>query len=129
MEDELIKFETAKLAKEKGFLLHTIDVFYQYDGTKSLCHRNSKRALQVQDMDRPECYAPTQSLLQKFLWEEHSIWAESRPLFSANEQIGIYLSITSWKFSPILIEEDDEFDVYKGFEKVLQEALKLIKSK
>ncbi len=73
MEDELIKFETAKLAKEKGFLLHTIDVFYQYDGTKSLCHRNSKRALQVQDMDRPECYVPTQSLLQKWLREEHKI--------------------------------------------------------
>ena len=74
MKEELISFETAKLAKEKGFLLHTIDTFYQYDGSISLCHYQSTRALEVQDKERVECYAPTQSLLQKWLREKHNIY-------------------------------------------------------
>ena len=125
MKEELITFETGKLAKEKGLFNNVEDSvshFYINGEIKEGWIYNSDET----EITSNRIAAPTQSLLQKFLWEEHSIWAESRPLFSANEQIGIHLTISSWKFSPIVIEEDDEFDVYKGFEKVLQEALKQI---
>ena len=138
MKEELIKFETAKLAKEKGFLLHTIDVFYQYDGTKSLCHRNSKRALQVQDMDRPECYVPTQSLLQKWLREEHDIKLN---LETTNRVNSGYIcrvlyppkewSLMSDKYRTFTPSKGNiEYKSYEqALEKGLQEALKLIKNK
>ncbi len=126
MEEELITYSTAKLAKEKGFLLHTIDVFYQYDGTKSLCHRNSKRALQVQDMDRPECYAPTQTLLQKWLREEHNLHIN---INDGNIE-GFYTSVCKLHKNEWLFVKDIMFKTYEqALEKGLQEALKLIKNK
>jgi len=59
MIEELIKFETAKLAKEKGFSVH----FNMLIG--------------IEDCENPEDYLyelPTQSLLQKWLREEHGIY-------------------------------------------------------
>ena len=62
---------------------------------------------------------------QKELWEEHSKWVQSTPLFSSNECIGVSVTISSWKFPVIRIGYAD-FDVYEGLEKGLIEALKLI---
>lgn len=115
----IVKFETAKLAKEKGFHAPQIKWYNKQGVFKGL---NDASSIE------PNIYAPTQSELQTWIYETHSIWVSVQPLFSANEQIGIHLSITSWKFPPIVIEEDDEFDMYKGFEKVLFEALKIIKN-
>ena len=92
MEEKIITFDTAKLAKEKGFA------------------NNS---------------SPTQSLLQKWLWEKHTIWVQSTPLFSSNEMFGIHVTVSSWKF-PIIVVDYNGYDVYEGFEKGLQESLKLI---
>lgn len=124
MEEQLISFETAKLAKEKGFNIQQEKGYYNH-GSKVLLlwfesenHNNQKDFL---------AFAPTQSLLQKWLYEKHQIWVNAQPLFSANEQIGVHLTITSWKFALIIVEENDKFDVYKGLEQLLQEALKLIK--
>lgn len=64
MGDQLISFETAKLAKEKGFILgigwHGIDGKFYHNGQLTDNHRG----------DNP-C-APTQSLLQKWLRERKS---------------------------------------------------------
>ena len=148
MGNRLINFETAKLAKEKGYKSGTRDVFikycptYEYDGDPNHLESHvegdvvsDNNSYMVNGEDNlgdlsNEYYTlyerSSQSEIQEWLYTEFQIWAESRPLFSSNEQIGVHLSITSWKFPPILIEEDDEFDVYKGFEKVLFESLKLI---
>ncbi len=131
MTEQLISFETAKLAKEKGFDLHTIDTFYQWDGSISLCHSQSFRALEVQDKSRPECYAPTQSLLQKWLREEHEIFVQVtwEPIIHY-----YYCRIDTWNNLPkhVLYFSDGastpEFYSYEeALEKGLYEALKLIK--
>lgn len=148
MGNRLINFETAKLAKEKGYKSGTKNVFikyhstYEYDGDPNHWESHvegdvisDSTSYMINGEGNPgdlsnEYYTlyerPSLSEIQEWLYVESQIWAESRPLFSANEQIGVHLSITSWKFPQILIEEDDEFDVYKGFEKVLLESLKLI---
>lgn len=113
MREQLITFETAKLAEEKGFNLPI----------KEKVLLGSKKGIKT----KHEKGLPTQSLLQKWLYKKHHIWVNAQPLFSANEQIGVHLTITSWKFPSIIIEEDYQFDVYKGLEQLLQEALKLIK--
>ena len=69
MEEEIISFETATLAKEKGFPgdnKWAIPLFYE----KNLSDRFvlSPNSSHVND-----CYAPSQSLLQRWLREEHNI--------------------------------------------------------
>ena len=85
MKDELVTFETAKLAKEKGFNEPTTDIWYMcrtgiddkfelesnqsivegYRIINSKCYNYHKNEVTI--------YAPTQSLLQKWLRDEHRI--------------------------------------------------------
>lgn len=70
MEEQLVSFETAKLAKNKGFkrssLLHLrIIPFY---------NKNGLLVYKFKGLLNPNIvYAPTQSLLQKWLREKHNI--------------------------------------------------------
>ena len=124
MEDELIKFETAKLAKEKGFDLIVRYFYSDYSENKYIIEEKKDKNYNIQ---KRMTSAPTQSLLQKWLYEKHQIWVNSRPVYNANEQMGIEVDISSWRFPYKVIGENDQFDVYAGLEKGLQEALKLIK--
>ena len=70
MEEQLISFDTAKLAKEKGFRIPVV-YGYQNDTYKN-------KSLYVKCYKDKHCYnvrgqfsAPTQSLLQKWLREIH----------------------------------------------------------
>lgn len=112
MRDELITFETAKLAKEKGYDLVGNGLY--------------KRA--------------TQSLLQRWLREVHNchveiIWySPENGSYVTKENIKYYVEINYYgkDFNLPLGEEADykeyNFDTYeKALEKGLQEALKLIK--
>ena len=63
MEDTLITFETAKLAKKKGFLKEWADLAYKKDDQKLYGDTGIYT-------DYP---APTQSLLAKWLREEHNL--------------------------------------------------------
>lgn len=64
MKEELIKYETAVLAKEKGFNINTKERFFF----------NSELITEAKYTGNKELYyAPTQSLLQKWLREEHNI--------------------------------------------------------
>jgi hypothetical protein len=68
MTDQLISFETAKLAKEKGFSSYS-DCAYL--GTKHI-----ESGIDMSNENHKEdswCEAPTQSLLQRWLREEHWI--------------------------------------------------------
>jgi hypothetical protein len=66
MKDELISFETAKLAKEKGFNIVCTMQYTDFNGIERL-----QNYIDVESETFP--YAPTQSLLQKWLREVHNI--------------------------------------------------------
>lgn len=65
--EETIKFETAKLAKIKGF--DNISCNGYYFGTDDLCNVISDKQHKTKD----KCLAPTQSQLQKWLRDIHNI--------------------------------------------------------
>ena len=72
MEDTLITFETAKLAKEKGFRESVLDAF-EKDGARSK-ERTLEGGYYDYNYNGSESYsAPTQSVLQKWLREKYSI--------------------------------------------------------
>ena len=116
MEDELITFSTAKLAKDKGFDVETVNQWWyalQEDGDVDL-----------QDHDnytRKEAFlAPTQSLLQKWLREVRGL--------------NLYISLSgpkqiSWYWS--INDKKHQLGSSKTYEQALEggllEALKLIK--
>lgn len=120
MREEIITFKTAKLAKEKGFSYY---VSYSYwneeltsmtpgyaldDGT----HSDYKIYLEYQ-----RYLAPTQSLLQKWLREEHNINIIPPLYYSGKGYLCSVVSIPKIKF----------YKTYESaLENKLQEALKLI---
>ena len=76
MQEQRISFETAKLAKEKGFILNYPTACYTDDGQLWI----SKNLLSERITGKPKPLlifnAPTQSLLQKWLREKHNIHIE-----------------------------------------------------
>lgn len=134
MKEQLISFETAKLAKEKGFDEECNHSFNKTKVIRQECNRNYLFFL-------PECSAPTQSLLQKWLREEHQLYVmiEETHTYALRTQIGFYAKI-------VTPSGEDEFDEHgfrfikklfydtwfdstyeNALEKGLEEALKLIK--
>lgn len=115
MQEELISFETAKLAKEKGF---DEVCSYLYENSKEIVYTTHKNSGLNKHFDWYS--APTQSLLQKWLREVHNIL--------------VYVDPRSHHiFQYHIITEDDEIigsDRLNNWEltleKGLQEALKLI---
>lgn len=113
MKEQLISFKTAELAKEKGFLEYC-ENFY-----------SSKGILNESTGNEITYLAPTQSLLQKWLRENHNI------------HIDISMQYNVWFYSvnkiPFNHFKDNDivggtyFSSYeKALEKGLYEALKLI---
>lgn len=68
MQEQLISFETAKLAKEKG-----IDVKSRYYYTEEGIRKDSSSTALNWYSDDGYCYCPTQSLLRKRLREIHNV--------------------------------------------------------
>jgi hypothetical protein len=66
MKEELITFETAKLAKERGFDLETSRIPFYYDVKGNEVYYTQKTHTCI--------IAPTQSLLQKWLREKHKLF-------------------------------------------------------
>lgn len=116
MEDTLISFETAKLAKEKGYKNHDCKK-YSSDGLKAIYGFVSNPTA-----------APTQSLLQKWLREVHNIIVEvlvfDKGFLEKDKfcfQWRVYNKTEDW-FTGF------EYKTYEeALEAGLQEALKLIK--
>lgn len=128
MKDQLISFETAKLAKEKGFnipIQHTVNGLNQlYDID------NNEITLVTNVIDNwnkfdTVCSAPTQSLLQKWLREVHNI-----SLFI--NCVGVGKNVYYYGVYYInngeedYVEQEGQFNYEEALEKGLQEALKLI---
>jgi hypothetical protein len=91
MKDQLVSFETAKLAKKKGFDEYCYDI-YRNNGTEEDSHYffwktvvdnafiEEKRIARIKIYPNEDissnacCAAPTQCLLQRWLREEHSLF-------------------------------------------------------
>ena len=137
MEDTRVTFETAKLAKEKGFDALCYDAFnskgnlysngwceYLYDNKVEIPFRSGV-------LESKDVLAPTQSILAKWLREEHNIHI----VISNNN----YNKLLNWSFDlhklPVGIIQmwkrgDDTYNTFEeAYEVGLQEALKLIDNK
>jgi hypothetical protein len=69
MKEQLINFETAKLAKDRGFDEETVKGYYKHGDARLLLWIDSENYNEQKDF---VCAAPTQSLLQKWLREMNS---------------------------------------------------------
>jgi hypothetical protein len=138
MKEQLITFETAKLAKEKEFfdksnngeIRLSQDNFYNENGVK---FKFNDIFLGDKIGDLTKCYnAPTQSLLQKWLREKHNIHINI--MFPINEDD--YINTPLFKIQILekipqsLLKRyttGSDFSTYEeALEKGLTEALKLI---
>jgi hypothetical protein len=153
MEDKLIEFETAKLAKEKGFNLltpkyYTTENPHSYhkdlDGVCILGLMHSNTLYNPQDELDEETgisfyklnpgivYAPTQSLLQKWLREVHKIQLCLNPIYGGNKidgkQMGwlCYTPFQDESFSDLPSISLSQYTYEQALEKGLIESLKLI---
>lgn len=134
MKEELIQFETAKLAKEKGFDISVVNFYttgkknyltntrnYDDDGYAESNWNNGLGSYPTSP-DYVECSAPTQALLQKWLREKCNIEVFVKSEYKNKVKIGFYYGGNLEYSKPI----------YKTYEEALeeglQEALKLIKT-
>lgn len=120
MKEQLINFETAKLAYEKGFYMKYGKKYNEYGGFVTTGIRGA-----VCTTDYP---APTQSLLQKWLREEHKIYVDA-PIALYTSQEFTYC-VGYRRGSEVTLEMGKTYEYRKyeeALEKGLQEALKLIK--
>jgi hypothetical protein len=130
MKEELISLETAKLAKEKGFDLETLDFFHSNDKVVNpfpineldIMLKNNRRDayyplknwnFKNNYNDVKNFSRPTQSLLQKWLREKHKILL-SVDYNSRNEK---------WFYH--IHEQDSDECFYKTYEEALEVGLKV----
>ena len=135
MEEQLISFDTAKLAKEKGFNIPTISYYspkgrseesegYMTERLESSNWNDGQGSYPTHAKD-VECSAPTQSLLQKWIREVHNISIKIDDFYT-NGKLRFDFSVSE------LGSQDDNpkgiFEIYEeALEMALFEALKLIK--
>ena len=147
MKEQLISFETAKLAKEKGFDVPVDSLYSMYSNNNVIIDNDYLRKYNKFDkkeyiktknwnLKKKFTSAPTQSLLQKWLREVYNISVNPIPNFKTNlnqYHLGIVF-INKGVVDATIIKSDAAykttvlFDSYEeALEKGLQEALKLIK--
>lgn len=122
MEEKLIEFSTAKLAKEKGFHLNTPKAYiyrYQEHQSKDYVANLTNNPLHC------DICAPTQSLLQKWIREVHNISIKIDDFYT-NGKLRFDFSV-----SELGSQDDNPKGIFEDYEEALEmalfEALKLIK--
>lgn len=123
MRDELISFETAVLAKEKGYSLPITKYSEKYYNKEGKFQEVSYKS--TVNLDNGELECPSQSLLQRWLREVHGILVISIPWKDHGDDVN-----DAYRFRPMIvsIKTWEEFSTYElALEKGLQEGLKLIK--
>ena len=124
MEDQLVGFETAKLAKEKGFNIKTLFAYNLLGVTN-----NSFKIHRKKDFDEFSniyCPSPTQSLLQKWLREKHHLIIIVAYQYEYDSTPYSYWIYKESQPLPINQWVDDLSTYEEALEIGLQEALKLI---
>jgi len=121
MNETLITFETAKLAKEKGFKLDYPTECYNKDG--SICMHYNAFSERITGKPRPQILyiAPTQSLLQKWIRDEHMIRVFPHQGVSGNFKVDIFTypipnKIGKW-------ERFNNIQSYNTYEEALEAGL------
>ncbi|MBE3086020.1 MAG: hypothetical protein IMZ64_07370 [Bacteroidetes bacterium] len=124
MKEELITFETARLAKEKGYLLPCVN-WYNFS---ALLIKNAGD-YRPANGKYPSYSAPTQSLLQKWLREKHKIYVSPRESWSFDNILEFVCTLNNTHVTHQISNKPvNRFETFEeAFEKGLQEALKLIK--
>ena len=120
MKDELITFKTAKLAKEKGFDWECTNGRYLLEG-------KLKGRIGASVDCKEYAKAPTQSLLQRWLREEHSLNIETVCTtyhIGGLDSIKKWTCYLGWSTMEESIGEDLTYEL--ALEAGLIEALKLI---
>jgi len=119
MKEELITYDTAVLAKDKGF---DIPCLYGVMGKKmKLTHEEPYNLVNWNAPRKKFTSVPTQSLLQKWLREKHSIEVEVTKLTK------YYYKTYKGDLNPYTSNKAIPSDTYEeAWEKGLQEALKLV---
>lgn len=134
MQEDLITFETAKLAKEKEFNILCEHSFSTHD---SGIQENNQNGFKNWNKEYKNSYSrPTQSLLQKWLREVHKIDVLVFHHFLQEDNTGVEYDIcVTTSINNVDSEDygnycfDITFKIYEeAFELGLQEALKLIPS-
>lgn len=118
MKDELVGIEVARLAKEKGFNIPQVKGYYTHGDTQLVLWVDSEDYNNQKDFLG---YAPTQSLLQRWLREVHNIHIEASLSWGLKYFFKVYQGIAD-KYTT-----EDSLSYEEGLETALQEALKLIK--
>ena len=126
MEEKLVSYNVAKLAKEVGFNVVTeYRFFYNSELTTKTPSQSSK----------PTIYAPTQGLLQKWLREIHNIEISVRAIKWENTELKTGLALDSYEYEmyPLnkpyyIYHKVSGFKTYEqALEQAILESLKLIK--
>lgn len=112
MKEQLISFETAKLAKEEGFKEGSMS-HYEEDGQIQHCRTSFTNGFMEDGETRFE--APTQSLLQKWLREVHNIHIAILPKILPSNEIKYYCFKGKMK--------KDFEDLYDTYEEALEIGL------
>jgi hypothetical protein len=125
MTDQLISFETAKLAKEKGFNQNPYKTANAYGpeftNGSSIKLRSSSYFITI------TAVAPTQSLLQKWLREKHDIHIIVKVFWDSKTNNRTYAAdIYKIGDKPIMRKRKVELTYEEALEQGLQEALKLV---
>jgi len=123
LEEKLISFETAKLAKKKGFNVHCR---WRFDDENGDLYENEDFPYNSWN---GSLFAPTQSLLQKWLREKHN----THITIEDHTFVDIVNEGSGWKFYVEVYgcTEIGRGKLYNSYEDALEfgllEALKLIK--
>lgn len=126
MTDQLISFETAKLAKEKGFISRS--PYYQIDDADEIDLVDMKGFPLHSNNEEGEYWeAPTQSLLQKWLREVHNIHIISKPFYDSKTKKTTYVADCIRIVNDGRTSKSHICDTYElALEEGLVNALKLI---
>ncbi len=144
MKEQLISFETAKLAEKKGLprYLNSSQELTGYNLFRSVefVLEPSSYKVHIEFPSKEEfLYAPTQSLLQKWLREKHNIitesnWCPNVKMFAplVTNMLDTPKMFTKQNIKEYFGQRDKMFSLRqntyeKALETALQEALKLIK--
>lgn len=133
MKEQLISFDTAKLAKELGFdvpIQHTVNKVNQlYDIHNNKININSNIVTNWNKFNTV-ISAPTQSLLQKWLRDKYGLHVEVRLANQVKKKSYYYGVFEYFVYRHQLVQSNSRFKKYEeSLEVGLQEALNLIKNK
>lgn len=131
MKETIVSHKTAVLTKEKGFSWECLSFWFNNFHLRASPQLvTTENLFDYNNISSYEQSAPTQSLLQRWLREVHSIHVNPIPYknYPDNEITGYYCGEICNTHGESLYPGDDNYNTYEeALETGLYEALKLIK--